>query len=217
MTPPASPRVLSVQTGAIAPLGRKPVPSAFVKTPIGGPIRVTRLGLAGDAQADRRVHGGPDKAVYAYAMANYAAWAAETPHHAALLTPGGFGENLTIGGLTEADLCAGDIHAIGTAILQLCQPRQPCFKLALRFADGRMPRAMVRNGLSGWYYRVLEEGTLSPGDALRPIARPHPDLPLPRLTDILNRNTATRAERAAIAAAAGVAEYVRKSVTREMF
>lgn len=171
----ASPRIASVQTGRIAPLGPKGVPSGFVKRVVNGPVRVEMLGLAGDEQADLRVHGGFDKAVYGYALANYAAWLREVPQHAALLVPGGLGENLTIDGLDEAAVCIGDIVRVGTATLQVTQPRQPCFKFGLRFNDPLMPRAMVKNGLCGWYYRVIEAGAVSAGDTLELQERPNPD------------------------------------------
>lgn len=187
-------RVESVHIGQIAPLGPDGVPSAFVKHPVAAPVEVTTLGLAGDYQADLRVHGGPEKAVYGYSMANYAAWRAEYPRHSALLVPGGFGENLAVEGISESDLCVGDVHAIGSALLQVCQPRQPCFKFALRFDDTTLPKAMVRNGRSGWYYRVLRTGVIAVGDGVQLDDRPNPDFPFARLVEIVGRAKATLPE-----------------------
>ena len=141
-----------------------PAPSSSKR--VDGPVAVGPLGLAGDEQAELSVHGGPDKAVYGYPAAHYAAWRDDYPEHAGLFVAGGVGENLTIAGWTEADLCVGDVHRMGSATLQVCQPRQPCFKFALRFGDNRLPKAMVRNGRAGWYYRVLEPGMLDGGDAV---------------------------------------------------
>src|SRR5436305_12779557 len=124
-----NPTLLSVQTGRVAPLGPEEVPSGIVKTARAGAVTVGPLGLDGDEQAELTVHGGPEKAVYAYAAAHYAAWTDEHPEHQGQLVAGGFGENLTVAGMLERDLCVGDIHRIGTALLQVCQPRQPCFKL----------------------------------------------------------------------------------------
>lgn len=177
--------VLSVQAGRIAPLGPAGVPSGFVKRPVTGAVPVGLLGLDGDAQADHRVHGGRDKAVYAYAASRYPEWTADFPELAADFEPGAFGENLTIAGLIEDDLCVGDIHGIGSVRLQVCQPRQPCFKLALHFANNRLPKAMVRNGRSGWYYRVLTPGTLAAGDEVRLLERPLPSFPFNELLDFL--------------------------------
>jgi MOSC domain-containing protein YiiM len=127
-------------------------------------------------------------------LENYSAWRIEYPGHAAVLVPGGFGENLCIEGMRESDLCVGDIHRIGSARLQVCQPRQPCFKLALRFQDKMMPKAMVRSGRSGWYYRVLEPGEIAPGDAVHLDERPNSDFLFARLVEFISRDNATRLE-----------------------
>lgn len=206
--------VLSVQIGAVAPLGPQAVPSGFRKRPRSGPVRIARLGLEGDEQADHRVHGGPDKAVYAYAAAHYPRWRLDHPVHAQRLVPGAFGENLTVTGIEEGDLHAGDVHRVGTALLQVCQPRQPCFKLALHFEDGQMPRAMVRNGRAGWYYRVLEQGQLQAGDSVCLMDRPNPGLPFTRLIDIIYRRQASREDWRLLSTAAGVAESVRQQAQR---
>ena len=204
-----NPSLSSVQIGAIAPLGPDGVPSGIIKSPVDGPVAVTTLGLAGDEQADLTVHGGPEKAVYAYSAAHYPAWVADFPDHADLFVPGGVGENLTIDNLVEGDLCVGDVHRIGTARLQVCQPRQPCFKFALRFADNKLPKAMVRNGRAGWYYRVIEEGTLRADDAVELVDRPNPDFAFERLVEIVNRRRATSDEFASMAAMPGLASDLR--------
>ena len=186
--------LLSVQTGRTAPLGPDSVPSAFVKTSRQGAVAVTRLGLEGDEQADLAVHGGFEKAVYAYSSVHYPQWAAEFPQLADHFTGGAMGENLTVSGLEESRICVGDVHKIGSALLQVCQPRQPCFKFGLRHDNKYLPKAMVRNGFSGWYYRVLREGALQAGDALTLEARPNPDFPFTRLVEIVYRNRATADE-----------------------
>jgi MOSC domain-containing protein YiiM len=173
-------QVLSVHVGPIAPLGPKGVPSGFVKHAVAGPVSVHPLGLQGDTQADLSVHGGLEKAVYAYSVANYELWSSEYPQHAAKFVPGGVGENLAVLGQTEATVCIGDAFLIGSVILQVCQPRQPCFKFALRFEDNQLPRAMVLNGRSGWYYRVLQPGTLTAGDPIALLKRPNPTWPISR-------------------------------------
>ncbi|MDB5740485.1 MAG: hypothetical protein JWP16_1525 [Alphaproteobacteria bacterium] len=171
------------------------MPSGFVKRDRSGQVAVTFQGLEGDRQADLTAHGGPEKAVYGYADAHYPAWSAEFPALAAGFRLGGaMGENLTIAGLEERDICVGDVHAIGSALLQVCQPRQPCFKLALRHGEKMLPKAMVRSGRAGWYYRVLQEGALSAGDAVVLHDRPHPDFAFTRLIEIVYHGKATRAE-----------------------
>jgi MOSC domain-containing protein YiiM len=104
------------------------------------------------------------------------------------------GENLTVADMVETDLCVGDIHAIGTALLQACQPRQPCYKLSLRHGNKLLPRAMVQSGFSGWYYRVVRPGALGVGDAVILAERPHPDFAFSRLVEIVYHGHATQDE-----------------------
>jgi len=187
-------KLLSVQSGKIAPLGPNKVLSGFVKISHDGPVKIGPLGLEGDEQADPKVHGGPEKAVYAYAASNYVAWQIEYPALQTLFVPGGLGENLTIDGMSETTIHVGDIHAIGSALLQVCQPRQPCFKLALRFGNKHLPKAMVQNGRSGWYYRVLQPGTIGAGDDIFLREQPNPDFAFSRLVAIVNHGNATMDE-----------------------
>lgn len=205
---PAS--IASVQVGPVAPLGPQGVPSGFVKWRTDSPVSVTRLGLAGDSQADLSVHGGPDKAVYGYAMSNYSIWLRDFPQHAELLVPGGLGENLTIEGLDESLVCIGDIVRIGTTILQVTQSRQPCFKFALRFDDRRMPSAMMKNGCCGWYYRVIDPGTVSAGDAVILGSRPNPAWTIARFRRLIANRSVGAAESAELGELEGLAAHWRR-------
>lgn len=202
--------ILSVQTGAIAPLGPDHVPSAIVKQARHGAVAVGTLGLEGDQQADLSVHGGEEKAVYGYGATHFPAWAQAFPEKAGQFVPGAMGENLTIMGLVEADICPGDIHAIGSALLQVCQPRQPCFKFALKLGEPRVVKHMVQSGQSGWYYRVLKAGALTAGDALTLADRPNPDFSFARLVEIVNFGGASRDELARMAAMDGLASQWRR-------
>lgn len=208
-----SARLLAVHVGPVAPLGPEKVPSAFVKTAVDGPVALDLLGLAGDQQADLSVHGGPDKAVYGYPADRYAGWQAAFPALGDALRPGALGENLPITGVVEDDLCVGDVHAVGSALLQVCQPRQPCFKLALALGEPRAGKHMVRSGWSGWYYRVLRPGTIAAGDAVKVEARG--SFPFPRLVEIVNRGGATAAELEMLADHEGLAERLRRNAARE--
>ena len=185
---------MSVQTGRIAPLGPEGVPSGFVKQSRTDAVKVNLLNLDGDEQADLSVHGGFEKAVYGYAASHYPAWAAEFPELAPAFVGGAMGENLTISGLDEGMICVGDIHAIGSTLLQVCQPRQPCFKFALRHTNRRLPRAMVKAGRAGWYYRVVREGVVRAGDAVSLHDRLHPNFAFSRLVQIVYHGGATREE-----------------------
>lgn len=197
--------VASVQTGRVAPLGARGVPSGFIKRAVAGAIRAERLGLAGDEQADLSVHGGPDKAIYCYPREHYARWRGMTPGHIPLLMPGSFGENLTTLGLDEDGVAIGDVFRIGTALVQVSQPRLPCFKLALRFNDPQMVRMIVRSGLSGWYLRVLEEGSLEIGAPITRLDRTNPAWSITRCYRLMTTGSATREEVGELAELPGLA------------
>jgi MOSC domain-containing protein YiiM len=146
--------------------------TGIFKQAIEGEVLVRRLNLDGDGQADLTVHGGPDKAVYAYPEAHYPLWREELG--IAEMTGGGFGENLTIEGADEATVCIGDQHQIGDAVLEVSQPRMPCWKLARKWSLPDLPARLVKSGRSGWYYRVLQEGTIAPGAEIRLAERKFP-------------------------------------------
>jgi MOSC domain-containing protein YiiM len=139
--------------------------SAIWKQPAAGPVRITREGLVGDAQADRRVHGGPEKAVHHYAADNYARLATRFPGIASDLVVGSIGENVSTSGVDEATVCIGDIYRLGTALVQVSQPRRPCWKIDARYGLAGITAFINESGHTGWYYRVLEEGTAATGDA----------------------------------------------------
>lgn len=123
-----------------------------------------RLNLDGDEQADLTVHGGPDKAVYAYPVEQYEYWKQELPERN--LDWGSFGENLTTSGFDENSICIGDTLKIGTAQFVVTQPRMPCFKLGIRLADPGMVRRFYKSGKWGFYLAVLEEGEIETGDQI---------------------------------------------------
>jgi MOSC domain-containing protein YiiM len=203
--------VVSVQIGRVAPLGPRRVPSGFVKTPVAGPVAVSPRGLDGDQQADLTVHGDAAKAVYGYADESYALWRQTHPQHAALWQPGGVGENLTIAGATEDDTCIGDVVQAGSAVLQVTQPREPCSKFAARFGDSKLPKAMVANGLCGWYFRVITPGAIAAGDAMRVTDRPNPHWPVSRMARLIHAKWHDPDELAELAALPGLAEtWVRR-------
>jgi MOSC domain-containing protein YiiM len=148
--------------------GRKVLTSIW-KSPKEGRVRVGRLNLEGDKQSDLSVHGGPEKAVYAYPSEHYAFWRGEFPDMN--LPWGSFGENLTIEGLLEQDVMIGDQIAVGSARFMVTQPRMPCFKLALRFGRDDMVKRFMQSGRTGFYLAVLDEGELGSGDPMEFIAR----------------------------------------------
>ncbi len=194
MNEPVLARIDAVLTGKAVDYTRPGSRSAIAKQPVAGPVAIGAEGLHGDEQGDRRVHGGPDKAIHHYPRDHYAAWRGEIGAHALLEAPGAFGENISTTGVTEADLCLGDRLRLGSAVVELAQGRQPCWKLSDRFGVADMARRVQDSGRSGWYYRVLETGSVQAGGALVLLERPHPQWPLPRLAGLLYRRTLDRAE-----------------------
>jgi MOSC domain-containing protein YiiM len=158
--------------------------TGIFKSPVTGPVTLNKRNLEGDAQADLRVHGGPNKAVMAYSAENYPIWRSELGLSEEQFPFSAFGENLTVSGLNEETVCIGDVHQIGTARLQVSQPRSPCWKLARKWMMPDLPKRVVLTKRSGWYYRVLEEGALQAGDDVRLIERKHADWAIRRITDV---------------------------------
>ena len=147
----------------------KVVTTGIFKNPVSGAVAVRSLGLDGDIQADLTVHGGPQKAVYFYPREHYAGW--ERLLGTGPLAPGAFGENITSEGFSEAELCIGDVIQIGTARLQVLQPRSPCYKLQIKFQRPDMVALFVHQGFPGWYASVVQEGVLATGDAITVVSR----------------------------------------------
>ena len=163
-------RIVSVNVGmpreVTVPNGR--VLTSIFKSPVEGRVAVRGHNLDGDRQADLTVHGGPNKAVYLYPAEHYAYWAAQLPDME--LPFGVFGENLTSEGVHEASAHIGDQFRIGSAVLQVTQPRMPCYKLALRFGRADMVKRFWASGRPGIYFSVVEEGDLARGDAMEQVA-----------------------------------------------
>jgi len=156
--------------------------SAIIKEPGSGPVWLATTHLEGDRQGNPQVHGGPDKAALAYGVGHYPLWRAELGRE---LPHGAFGENLTIDGLDEESVCIGDTFEAGEAIVQVSQPRQPCWKIARRWGIKELTALVADNGRTGWYLRVLREGHLEAGQPVRLAERPHPEWPVMRATRVI--------------------------------
>jgi MOSC domain-containing protein YiiM len=152
----------------------KVVRTSIFKDPVSGPVRVRKLNLQGDSQSDLSVHGGVDKAVYAYPSEHYAYWHRELPD--AELPWGAFGENLTTEGLNEKSVQIGDRLNIGSAAFVVRQPRIPCFKLGIRFGRPDIIKRFLKSGRSGFYLAVIEEGEITAGDAIEWIPTKEPSV-----------------------------------------
>ena len=148
------------------------VQTGIFKDPVDSPVTISKLNLAGDQQADLTVHGGADKAVYAYPTEHYEYWRNELPE--VPFSCGRFGENLTTEGLREDTVCIGDRLRMGSAVLMVTQPRMPCYKLALRFDRDDIIKRFLTSRRSGFYFSVIEEGEVRAGSEVEILSRdPH--------------------------------------------
>lgn len=202
--------------GSVAPLGAGSAPSGIDKRGISGRILATRTGLIGDEQGDRKNHGGPDKALHHYPFEHYSGWIADIGAREILTRPGAFGENLSTLGMTEETVAIGDVFRLGGALLQVSQGRQPCWKLNERFVVRDMALRVQRTGLTGWYYRVLEEGHISAGDAFVLVNRLSPDWTIDRARRVLYVDTMNLDELREMAALAHLPESWRKYAERRL-
>lgn len=158
--------------------------TGFFKEPVAGPVRLGRTNLAGDGQADLKCHGGPEKAVNVYPAEHYAYW--QDALGIAKLPAAAFGENFTTRGALEEEVCIGDVFQIGDALVQLSQPRQPCWKLARRWRVKDLAVQVQQTGRTGWYFRVLREGAVEAGAELRLIERPHPEWSVAAANEVMH-------------------------------
>ena len=179
-----TPQQLSVRRG-------RPMMSAIAKHPVDGRVRVEGVNVAGDAQADLRVHGGPDKAVYAYAREDSNWWEDVLGID---IADGMFGENLTTEGVDVTNAVIGERWRIGTVELEVCQPRQPCSKLGLRFGNPKMVKRFAHASRPGAYLRIVTEGELGVGDAVEVLSRPDHGVTIAMVSDAVfkDRSLAAR-------------------------
>ena len=215
-------RLLSLQVGRVtaypAPGGTEPgdvFTTAIAKRDVAGPVALTPLGLAGDEVADKRVHGGPDQAVLAYAAAHYPVWRrewgrAELPH-------GSFGENLTVEDADEMTVCVGDRWRIGRALLEITKPRSPCNTLAWYQRREDMITRVRDTGRSGWYMRVIEDGELEAGLPIERTARPYPEMNVRRAALAMANRHRDRSEAVRLARCDALAQDWRLRLAREGF
>ena len=176
------PRVVSVNVGRPRTVewhGRK-VRTAIFKEPVDGPVLASEVNLGGDDQADRRVHGGPDKSVYAYAAADYDWWSSQL---AEPLGPGTFGENLTTDGIDLGQSSIGDRWHVGEAVFEVAQPREPCFKLGIRMGDADFVGRFEEARRPGAYLRIIQPGMVAAGDAIVVVPAAPPAIRLVQLLD----------------------------------
>jgi MOSC domain-containing protein YiiM len=170
-------RVAEVRVGRVAAV--RGMRTGYGKEAASGRVHLGRDGFDGDAQADRRYHGGPDMAALAYGADHYPRWRDELAWPG--FPVGGFGENLPLAGCDERSVCIGDVFRIGSASVQVASPRKPCSKIARYWRRPALLKVAISSGRTGWYLRVLEEGTVEAGDGAALVERPHPDWPVLRV------------------------------------
>ncbi|WP_219835567.1 MOSC domain-containing protein [Paenibacillus sp. R14(2021)] len=162
---------LNVGMPTLMTFNQKDVTTGIFKTPVYQPLDLYWERFEGDGQADLKHHGGKDKAVCVYSYEHYPFWEKELGRP---LAYGAFGENLTVCGLLESEICIGDVYQLGSAIVQVSQPRQPCFKLAARYESPKMPVKVQETGFTGFYFRVLQQGKVEYTDKLLQLSH-HPE------------------------------------------
>lgn len=195
----ATHQIISLRVGKAAPLGAKGVLSGIAKSEVKGLSIVTETGLFGDEQGDTRRHGGPEKAIHHYPFDHYPHWRREIGEVALLNGPGAFGENICTLGLREGQVAVGDVFQLGTALIEVSQGRQPCWRLNERFARPTMSRETQGTGRTGWYYRVLEPGFCEPYDQLILLDRRSPEWTIHRIWNAFYVDTMNRRELEGIA------------------
>ena len=184
---PAGGRVLSVNVGRVREFvyNGRPAKSGIWKSPVAGRVAVRGVNLDGDDQADRKAHGGPDKAVYAYAIEDVRWWEQELGRS---LEYGEFGENLTTEKIDVTGALVGEHWKIGTAVLEVSEPRVPCWRLGVRMEDKMFPRRFAKALRPGAYLRIIVEGDVGEGDGIRVVDRPKHDLTIGDMFRIFSRD-----------------------------
>jgi len=178
-------RIVAVSVGRPQIIVRdgKQFSSAINRRTVEGPIEATAVGLIGDRVSDDRHHGGPDRAMCCYPREHYPFWQDRLGRELPLPS---FGENLTTEGLVESETCVGDVLQIGDVMVQVSQPRQPCFKLAAKHGNAALPAWITELGYTGFYVRVLRPGLIAPGAAVALIDRRHPDWTVARMMQVIH-------------------------------
>lgn len=209
----------AVCTGTARPFNGAEL-SAIAKYPRDGAVQVLPEGLAPDEQADRRVHGGPDMALHLYPLDHHAFWAETLGGHELLAEPGCFGSNLAVAGLTEDMVHIGDQFRLGPkttgALIEVSQPRQPCWKIEHRFGAKGMVARIIETGRCGWYFRVIESGEVTAGDALERVAIGAAEWSVARAFAALVAGKATTAEYAQLAQLAPLSPKLRERAAQKL-
>jgi MOSC domain-containing protein YiiM len=183
--------VTGLYIGEPKPIGPDNAPSGIFKEPVTSCL-LTKTGLQGDTQVDKRVHGGLEKALYHFPEDNYALLRQALVHLESSFIPGSIGENISSIGIDDKKVHIGDIVRIGAALVQVSQPRRPCWKVNHKYGNGHIASLLMSQGISGWYYRVLEEGVISVDDAFQLEERLDTSIPVAEVWSIFAEKLQSR-------------------------
>jgi MOSC domain-containing protein YiiM len=190
--------------------------SGIIKHAVTGPVELTREGLVGDVQADRRFHGGVDKAVHHYAAENYFLLKEYFPEIENSFVPGSIGENISTEGWDESTVCVGDIFQLGACKVQVTQPRAPCWKINARYDMEDISRFVEERGIAGWYYRVVQTGMIAAGDEFSLLERNADPIPLREFWRVFLLPRPDLAELSRIGATPGLNEEMRDKINQRL-
>ena len=177
-------------------------------------VDVDEFGIKGDVQVDKRYHGGPDKALHQYSLPSYRRIVEAYAELDGVAVPGSIGENITIAEMAEANVCIGDIYRFGAVLVQVSEPRRPCWKINALFKQTGLTEFIAQEGITGWYYRVLEAGEVSLGDTAELVERPNPKVSIDYFNAIFNSDQSSRAELATLIECTGLATYLRERLEK---
>jgi len=212
---PDVPRLASVRVARPTTVWQdEPWVTSIFKMPVEGPVMLRRTNLDGDEQADLHVHGGPDKAVCVYPVDHYPWWreALNLPE----IEPGAFGENFCVTGQSEADVCVGDRYEVGEALVEVSQPRTPCWKLGRRWGVPKLAKAVITSGWTGWYLRVIREGTVRARLPLILTARPFPEWTIETVLQLAFEDDVPRDQARRLASCDALPQGWRRLLTRRL-
>ncbi len=202
----------AVRIGRLRSLPPEGQATGIHKEPVAGPVRVTTLGLVGDEHGDRRVHGGPEKALHYFSVEGYERLASALGLVGSL-HPGDLGENLGGRGATERTVCVGDVFRIGTATAQVSRPRSPCWRIDHRLGVDGANLLLAQLRCQGWYLRVLEEGEVAAGDWMTLLERPSPDATIDRLLEVQQQDRPDPVELRELASATGLTPEISRRLS----
>ena len=178
-------KIIELYAGKVRPFGPRGKGSAISKTPV-SEAKVNELGMLEDDQGDKRFHGGVEKALHHYSLSGYEKMMKHYPLFHKKFKPGVLGENITSDTLHDKNVCIGDIFQIGEVKVQVSSPRIPCWKIAHKMEIADLDKFISKHGITGWYYRILEQGTLKTGDEITLLAQPNPELSIYTFMKVVN-------------------------------